>query len=236
MKNSDDEYASRLRHARDEAGISQVDAVAYLKSKGFQVSQKSISNWERGRTEPRDVDGEAIIAALKSYSENKTASRGARPGAGRQKLQPMADGTGTTTVSLPLLSISARAGDESAVWDTQVRSYMTIDSRILRSQTGADPSRMAVMSVSGDSMEPQLRPGDQVVIVRHTDGEPVVEGVVYVWRSAHRGVIVKRAHWLDSDTLELVSDNDRYSPIRLEAGERDDWDCIGRVVRVLQAV
>jgi SOS-response transcriptional repressor LexA len=216
--------------------MSQNDASAYLKQNGLQVSAKSISNWERGQGPPRDVDGEAIIAALKSYDDSDAPSRGARPGAGTQKVQTIGSSAGTSTVSLPLLSISARAGDESAVWDTQVRSYMTIDSRILRSQTGADPSRMAVMSVSGDSMEPQLRPGDQVVIVRHTDGEPVVEGVVYVWRSAHRGVIVKRAHWLDSDTLELVSDNDRYSPIRLEAGERDDWDCIGRVVRVLQAV
>jgi SOS-response transcriptional repressor LexA len=233
MKNGDDDYPSRLRSARDEAGLSQVDAVAYLKSKGFQVSQKTISNWERGRTRPRDVDGEAVIEALKAYSGEP--ARGARPGAGRSR-QTIGGGRSRSSVSLPLLSISAQAGEKSSVWDTQVRSYMTIDTRILRSQTGADPERMAVMSVSGDSMEPQLRAGDQVVIVRHSDGEPVVEGVVYVWRSAHRGVIIKRAHWLDSDTLELVSDNDRYSPIRLEAGERDDWHCIGRVVRVLQAV
>lgn len=139
------------------------------------------------------------------------------------------------TVAIPLLSSSASASTQG-IWETQIRSYMTVDRRVIQTEEGADPDRMAVIRVTGDSMAGTMRAGDRVMIVRHSDGEPIVEGVVYVWRSQHRGVIVKRAHWVDDEHLELLSDNERYSPITIHIEEAKQWECVGRVVRVMRAV
>lgn len=138
-------------------------------------------------------------------------------------------------VTLPLLSINAGASRKSDVWDVQIRSYMKVHRQTLQAETGSEPSRMAVVAVNGDSMYPTLSAGDKAVVVKHDDAT-IIEGVVYVWRSAHRGIIIKRAHWEDSKTLELVSDNDRYSPITIDVNNHEQWECVGRVIRVMRAV
>lgn len=139
-------------------------------------------------------------------------------------------------VTVPLLSISAAAGKSSTVWDVQIQRYMSVDRAVLAEQTGGDVDDLAVITATGNSMETTIRAGDKLVIRRHTNGARLVEGGIYVWRSAHRGVIIKRVHWEEGDTLRLVSDNENYPDIVVKEGDTQRWQCIGHVKRVMRAV
>jgi phage repressor protein C with HTH and peptisase S24 domain len=134
--------------------------------------------------------------------------------------------------TIPLISASAAASTQEE-WETQISSYLTMDRSIITADEGADPADMAVIRVSGNSMEGTISPGDRIVIERHTGG-PIVEGVVYLWRGQQGAMMLKRAHWIDADTLELVSDNPEYTAIKVE--DCDAWECVARVVRVMRAV
>jgi transcriptional regulator with XRE-family HTH domain len=117
------------------------------------------------------------------------------------------------------------------------REEMTIQRDIVSTETGAKPENLAVVPVSGDSMADRITAGDRVVVVRHEDGQSIIEGAVYVWRSSRRGIILKRARWKDHETLQLISDNPKYDPITLRWGQgQDEWECLGHVVRVMSAV
>lgn len=88
------------------------------------------------------------------------------------------------------------------------------------------PSAMVLMDVVGDSMEPEIRDGDTVLVDRST-GE-LRFGQVYAV-GLEDAVLVKRV-MRTPDGLALVSDNPAYSPIRVRGDELEQFRVIGRVV------
>jgi phage repressor protein C with HTH and peptisase S24 domain len=138
--------------------------------------------------------------------------------------------------SLPLLNADAHASQTGAAWKIEVESYMGVDRDILRSQSGGNPDQMAIMTVTGNSMADTINPGDQIIIVRHQEGDRILQGSVYVWLNAQRGVLVKRAIWQDDGSLLLRPDNDECPEIHISDIEAPSWRPIGRVFRVMRAV
>uniref|UniRef100_B8DJI7 Putative phage repressor n=1 Tax=Nitratidesulfovibrio vulgaris (strain DSM 19637 / Miyazaki F) TaxID=883 RepID=B8DJI7_NITV9 len=88
------------------------------------------------------------------------------------------------------------------------------------------PSAMVLMDVVGDSMEPEIRDGDTVLVDRAT--EDLRFGQVYAV-GLEDAVLVKRV-MRTPDGLALVSDNPAYSPIRVRGDELEQFRVIGRVV------
>ncbi|MDR3044638.1 MAG: helix-turn-helix domain-containing protein [Desulfovibrio sp.] len=88
------------------------------------------------------------------------------------------------------------------------------------------PSAMVLMDVVGDSMEPEIRDGDTVLVDRAT--EDLRFGQVYAV-GLEDAVLVKRI-MRTPDGLALVSDNPAYSPIRVRGDELEQFRVIGRVV------
>ncbi len=88
------------------------------------------------------------------------------------------------------------------------------------------PSAMVLMDVVGDSMEPEIRDGDTVLVDRAT--EELRFGQVYAV-GLEDAVLVKRI-MRTPDGLALVSDNPAYSPIRVRGDELEQFRVIGRVV------
>jgi phage repressor protein C with HTH and peptisase S24 domain len=185
------------------------------------VSVGTWQSWEQGRHTPNAAKLDYVRSTLDA--RNKSA-----------KKHVQKDRESQTT--LPLLSVSAEAGSSCNLWQTAIRSYMSVDRSVISTETGADPDRLAVVPVSGNSMEPTISAGDRVVVVRRGREPSIIEGCVYIWRSSRRGVILKRASWEDSTTLILISDNDRYADIRLDWETQGAWECLGQVVRVMSAV
>jgi len=138
--------------------------------------------------------------------------------------------------TLPLLNADAHASETGAAWEIEVESYMSVDRDILRTQSGGNPDQMAIMTVTGNSMADTINPGDQIIIVRHREGDRILQGSVYVWLNAQRGVLVKRAIWQDDGSLLLRPDNDNCPEIQVNDIEAPSWEPIGRVFRVMRAV
>ncbi len=88
------------------------------------------------------------------------------------------------------------------------------------------PSAMVLMDVVGDSMEPEIRDGDTVLVDRAT--EDLRFGQVYAV-GLEDAVLVKRV-MRTPDGLALVSDNPAYAPIRVRGDELEQFRVIGRVV------
>lgn len=92
------------------------------------------------------------------------------------------------------------------------------------------PSKLAVMHVTGDSMEDRLHEGDAVVI--DTSQTEIVDGKVYaLWYDG--GERVKRLYRLPGGGLVIRSDNEsRHPPLTISAGDSTLVRIIGRVVHV----
>jgi phage repressor protein C with HTH and peptisase S24 domain len=94
--------------------------------------------------------------------------------------------------------------------------------RWLRGQ-GLDPAMLSAIAVTGDSMAPTLRDGDEILVDRTprklTDGIHVVR--------VEDSLLVKRLDTGRPGTIALVSDNPAYRPLELSPA---DVIVVGRVV------
>lgn len=101
-----------------------------------------------------------------------------------------------------------------------------IPPELMRFYFGADPTRVVILPVKGDSMHPTLSDGDRVLIDLN-DTVPN-DGGIFLLDEGH-GPIVKRARILadeDGHVIEIISDNTALSPVRRRA---EDVRVIGRV-------
>jgi len=125
-------------------------------------------------------------------------------------------------VDVPRLPLSASAGPGLAVDDELPFDNFRFSRRWLREQ-GLDGSHLSAITVEGDSMEPLLRAGDEVLVDR--SGRPFRDGIHVV--RLEDTLLVKRVAAQGGGRLSLLSQNLAYPPIEVEAR---DVEIIGRVV------
>ena len=123
---------------------------------------------------------------------------------------------------VPRLALGASAGPGALAGEEQAIGTFRFAARWLRAQ-GLDPAQLSAIAVAGDSMEPTLRDGDEILVDRTPralrDGIHVVR--------VEDAVLVKRLDMARPGTIALVSDNPAYRPLELAPGE---VEVIGRVV------
>lgn len=125
-------------------------------------------------------------------------------------------------VELGRLPVEASAGP-GALGATEVPfDTFRFSRRWLREQ-GLEPRMLAAIRVSGDSMEPLLRDGDEILVDRTP--QPFREGI-HVLRMGEV-LHVKRVQAGPPGRVNLISANPAYEPVRVAL---DDIDVIGRVV------
>jgi phage repressor protein C with HTH and peptisase S24 domain len=125
-------------------------------------------------------------------------------------------------VDVPRLPLDVSAGPgafgaEEAPFDT-----FRFSARWLREQ-GLAPGRLAAIRVMGDSMDPLLKDGDEILVDRTP--RPFREGVhvVRLGDALH----VKLLQAIPPGRLRLVSSNPAYEPVEVAMA---DVDVVGRVV------
>ena len=125
-------------------------------------------------------------------------------------------------VDVPRLALGASAGPGALGSEEQPIGAFRFSSRWLRGQ-GLDPAMLSAIVVAGDSMEPTLRDGDEILV----DLTPrALRDGIHVVRVGD-AVLVKRLETSRPGTIALLSDNPAYRPLELPAGEVQP---IGRVV------
>lgn len=125
-------------------------------------------------------------------------------------------------VDVPRLALGASAGSGAMPVEEQPIGAFRFSSRWLRGQ-GFDPSMLSAIVVAGDSMEPTLRDGDEILVDRAH--RPLRDGVHVV--RVDDALLVKRIDTSRPGVLALISDNPSYRPLELPPS---DVQVIGRVV------
>jgi len=125
-------------------------------------------------------------------------------------------------VEVPRLPLDASAGPGAFGLDELPFDAFRFSTRWLREQ-GLEPKMLSAIAVAGDSMEPVLRDGDEILVDRTP--RPLRDGihVVRLGEALH----VKRVQAGKPGQLTLISANPAYPPIEVAL---DDVDVVGRVV------
>jgi phage repressor protein C with HTH and peptisase S24 domain len=125
-------------------------------------------------------------------------------------------------VDVPRLALGASAGPGALANDEQAIGVFRFARRWLRQQ-GLDPARLSAIAVDGDSMDPTLRDGDEILV--DESPRPLRDGVHVV--RVGDALLVKRLERGRPGIVVLKSDNAAYDPIELAPGE---VEVVGRVV------
>jgi phage repressor protein C with HTH and peptisase S24 domain len=130
--------------------------------------------------------------------------------------------SGDDWLAVPRLPLEASAGPGALSAAEIPFDTFRFSRRWLREQ-GLEAARLSAIRVTGDSMDPLLRDGDEILVDR-TPG-PFREGV-HVLRLGD-ALHVKRVQAGPPGRLRLISANEAYAPLEVAVGE---VDLIGRVV------
>ena len=125
-------------------------------------------------------------------------------------------------VEVPRLPLEASAGPGSVSAAEIPFDAFRFSRRWLREQ-GLEPAMLSSIRVMGDSMDPLLRDGDEILVDRTP--RPFREGVhvVRLGEALH----VKLLQAVPPDRLRLISHNPAYEPVEVAMA---DVDVVGRVV------
>ena len=125
-------------------------------------------------------------------------------------------------LDIPRLDIAASAGPGALGGDARPIGAFRFSARWLREQ-GFAPAMLSAIRVAGDSMEPLLRDGDEILVDRTP--HPLRDGIHVV--RIEDALLVKRVQTGVPGQIVLESENPAYRPIVLRSGE---VEVIGRVV------
>ncbi|OZA90818.1 MAG: transcriptional regulator [Erythrobacter sp. 34-65-8] len=125
-------------------------------------------------------------------------------------------------IDVPRLALAASAGPGATVAEEEPFDAFRFSRRWLREQ-GLDGSMLSAIAVEGDSMEPLLRAGDEVLVDRRP--QPFRDGI-HVVRMGET-LLVKRVAAQGRGRFTLLSQNLAYPPKEVSA---DEIEIVGRVV------
>lgn len=135
-------------------------------------------------------------------------------------------------VPIPRFDIEASAGHGSLVPGEEAVGAYTFRKSWL-DRRNLKQGNLAVITVTGDSMEPDLFNGDRIVVDRSQTA--LYDGRIYAVHFSD-GLFVKRIQRLPGDRILLISTNSRYSQINLDATDLvadldgGSFKIVGRVV------
>ena len=124
-------------------------------------------------------------------------------------------------ISIPRLALGASAGPGALAAAERAVGHMQFAPRWLR-RNDLDPAMLSVIEVEGDSMDPTLRDGDEILVDRTP--RPLRAGI-HVLR-LDDALLVKRLEPA-GERLRLISDNHAYPAIERDAKQ---VEIVGRVV------
>jgi phage repressor protein C with HTH and peptisase S24 domain len=125
-------------------------------------------------------------------------------------------------LDIPRLAVEASAGPGAFPGSDEAIGALRFSAGWLRQQ-GFEPAMLSAILVAGDSMEPLLRDGDEILVDRTP--RPLRDGVHVV--RVGDSLLVKRVQTGVPGRVVLESQNPAYRPIELAP---DEVEIVGRVV------
>ncbi|WP_305097004.1 S24 family peptidase [Croceibacterium aestuarii] len=142
---------------------------------------------------------------------------------------PMRDGL----VEIPVLNVDASAGYGAIAESETAHTRFGFDERWLARLTRAKSASLSIIHVLGDSMEPTLSDGDEVLVDASDQGSRLRDGI-YVLR-ADDALVVKRVTLKPGGRkITISSDNSAYPS--WDDVDRSEIQVVGRVIWFGRAV
>lgn len=210
------EFGDRLNAVMKEKGISQKELATRM-----GISRQTVYQWRSDMRYPRPETVEKIAAAL-GVSPGVLAY-----GEGSQCLSVEEEGC----VHIPQLDVKASCGfGVMAPESLSIVRILTVSKPwVLRHCAGADLSRLAIINIVGDSMQPLFNDGDFVIVdtgVQRVSGEDI-----YAFNN-DSDLFVKRIQRGFDGSATIISENPVYPPITVPAESQANIHIIGRVVTI----
>ena len=211
----------RLARAREELGYTQKQFAALT-----DTPLGSLKDYEGGKSIP----GGEVIAKIGFvgialeylfFGEGEPLTRAG----GHRAEQPTAG-----YVYIPLYDVRAGAGRGTHIESERVVDSLVFKEDWIRQELRASPGDLRLINVSGDSMEPDLRAGD-IILIDHTDTRASREGI-YVIRM-DGALLVKQLQRLPGGVVKVISRNQAYEAFTVPVAtleEPNGFAIIGRVV------
>lgn len=115
----------------------------------------------------------------------------------------------TNLVTVPWLSVGASAGPGSVADGERANAHFAFDPKWLRTIGAGDPKRMSIIRVEGDSMEPALTDGDEILVEAAGEKERLRDGI-HVLRMDDALVVKRLALNPAGRRVSITSDNPAY--------------------------
>jgi phage repressor protein C with HTH and peptisase S24 domain len=125
-------------------------------------------------------------------------------------------------VEVPRISLEASAGPGATAAEEIPFDAFRVSRRWLR-ENGLEPAQLSAIRVMGDSMDPLLRDGDEILVDRTPRAFREGVHLVRLGEALH----VKLLQAVPPGRLRLISQNAAYEPVEVAMS---DVDVVGRVV------
>ncbi len=201
----------RIKEERERLGLTQQEVADCA-----GVTKRTVIGWEKGDSSPTGVQLFALMECGVDSGYVVTSQRGGKTNIPRPGF-----------ISVPQYEVAASAGNGHAVHDENVIGFLEVSRDWVRNVIHAEPGKLAIISVDGDSMEPNLKHGEQVLLdLRRNrfDNDAVYAIQIGGW------LRIKRVQTLHNGNVVIKSDNPAFEPETLTADEAADLHVIGRVL------
>ena len=130
-------------------------------------------------------------------------------------------------VRVPRYEVSASAGGGAVVESEQVVDYLMFGIDWVKNTLGANPNKLALISVLGDSMSPSYNDGD-LILVDTSSNRPKTDAVYVIQHDSC--LWVKRLHFHFDGSVAVISDNPRYPEQTITGEALERLRIVGRVM------
>lgn len=130
-------------------------------------------------------------------------------------------------VMIPRYEARASAGIGTPLDPGWVSDKVLFSADFIRKRLRRKPENLALIECSGDSMEPTLHDGDELLV--DTTANDLRSGAIYILRVAG-ALLAKRVQPRLDGTLMIISDNTRYPPEVFHPAEGSQLDIVGEVI------
>lgn len=146
----------------------------------------------------------------------------------KKRLNMLSDDNGATETNVKIAyrpDVYLSAGYGTDVYNEDV-IYVTLDIRLFTTDRGnrINPKNCEIVRISGNSMEPEYRHGDRVII--DTSDTDISDGLIYAFRY-HNKCFVKEFNVLN-DRIKCISLNKDYDSFYIKEGE--EIKVLGRIL------
>ena len=205
-------FESFLQRVFEATGIaSQTELASALKINRSAITQAKKKN---------SIPDKWILQLYRSYGLNPGW---VATGSGQIFLLK-SDSTDSVFKNIPKVKARLSAGDGSFEVGSEIEGYYAFRKDWL--VTKGAINNMVLMDIFGNSMEPEMKDGDTILI--DESQKDVLAGAIYAV-GVDDTIMVKRLE-KHPNKLVLLSDNKDYSPIYLQSNEINSVRIIGKVI------